>query len=56
MTQPLRTDPAFLLYYASVLEREAAARPSQNVAWMIAGAERARAAATGKPEQGELFA
>lgn len=51
----IRTDPAFLLYYASVLEREAAARPQQNVAWMVAGAARARAAAKTEPAQRELF-
>lgn len=52
MTDP--TTPAFLLYYASVLEREAKARPGQDVAWMLRGAERARQQAA-VPVQGELF-
>lgn len=53
--RPIRADPAFLLYYASVLEREAAARPQQNVAWMVTGAERAREAAKAGPAQSDLF-
>lgn len=52
----LSNDPDFLLYYASVLEREAAARPRQNVAWMLEGAVRARREATRQPAQGDLFA
>lgn len=51
------SDPAFLVYYAGVLEREAAARPGQDVDWMIAGAERARRQAKelSRPVQGDLF-
>ncbi|QNQ62497.1 hypothetical protein IB024_01700 [Brucella sp. 6810] len=47
----------FLDYYASVLEREAAARPGQNVDWMIEGAARAReqAAVARVPAQADLF-
>lgn len=54
----LNNDPDFLDYYAGVLEREAAARPRQNVAWMLAGADNARqrAAVLRVPDQGELFA
>jgi hypothetical protein len=32
---------AFLAYYASVLTREADARPGQNISWMRDGAARA---------------
>ena len=52
-----RNSPEFLEFYASVLEREAAARPGQNVGWMIVGAERARqqAAQARIPAQADLF-
>lgn len=51
-----RNSSAFLEYYASVLQREADARPGQDVQWMIDGAARARRqAAEARPEQGELF-
>jgi hypothetical protein len=33
---------AFLIYYARVMLREARARRGQRVAWMIAGAAKAR--------------
>jgi hypothetical protein len=48
----------FLIYYASVLLREAKARRGQNVGWMLAGAARARREATAinlKPKQGVLL-
>lgn len=53
-----RRDPAFLNYYADVLEREAKSRPGQNVAWMLAGAARARQEAieAAAPDQMDLFA
>lgn len=51
-----RNSPAFLEYYASVLQREADARPGQDVQWMIDGAKRARRqAAAVRPAQGDLF-
>jgi len=58
MSTALRDDPEFLLYYARVLLREAKARRGQNVAWMLAGAARARreAMAARTPKQMDLFA
>lgn len=50
---------SFLLYYAKVLLREARSRRGQNVAWMIAGAARARREAMAidlTPAQPDLFA
>lgn len=47
---------SFLLYYASVLLREAKARRGQNVQWMLTGAARARREAFAmRPAQAELF-
>lgn len=53
----MNRDPSFLRYYASVLEREAASRPGQNVQWMIDGAARARRQADelSIPEQPDFF-
>jgi hypothetical protein len=49
-------DRPFLLHYARVLLREAKARRGQNVAWMLAGAARARREALAtKPVQPDLF-
>lgn len=49
-------DRSFLLYYASVLLREAKARRGQNVGWMISGAARARREAFAmRPAQDDLF-
>lgn len=48
----------FLLYYASVLDREADARPHQEVVWMREGAARARREASSidlRPAQPNLF-
>lgn len=48
----------FLLYYASVLEREADARPNQDVQWMLDGAARSRREASAidlTPPQPDLF-
>lgn len=42
-------DRDFLLYYARVMLREASARRGQNVAWMLAGAARARREAMALP-------
>lgn len=51
-----RNSPAFLEYYAGVLEREAAARPGQDVEWMLLGAAKARLQAKSfRPEQPDLF-
>ena len=49
---------AYLLYYAAVLEREADARPHQDVQWMRDGAARARSEAASidlRPAQPSLF-
>ena len=47
---------SFLLYYASVLLREAKARRGENVQWMLTGAARARREAFAmRPAQAELF-
>lgn len=46
----------FLLYYASVLLREAKARRGSNVTWLLEGVAKARRQAFAiRPEQGELF-
>lgn len=58
MKPPLRTDPEFLTYYASVLTREAEARPGTEFgAWLLECAGRAmqRAIAGQAPVQPDLF-
>jgi len=61
MGRPIdRNSPAFLEYYAGVMEREAAARPGHDVDWMLLGAAKARLQLLlirrGQPAQGDLFA
>ena len=52
----MTADRSFLLYYASVLLREAKARRGQNVQWMLNGAARARREAFAmRPAQADLF-
>lgn len=47
---------AFLIHYARVLLREAAARRGQNVGWMLDGVIRARREAQSiVPDQPDLF-
>lgn len=52
--------PAFLEYYAGVMEREAAARPGHDVDWMLLGAAKARLhlllIRREQQAQGDLFA
>jgi len=63
-TPPEKLPPAerraFLIYYARVMLREAKLRRGQRgIAWMIAGAARARREALAidlRPAQAELFA